>query len=327
MQLLAGDIGGTKTRLVLLEQQSGGNRVVHEERYPSNQFPGLGPIVTRFLREAGGRPGAACFGIAGPVVERRVQATNLAWVVDQDELRDALGIPVRLINDFAAIGHGIPHLKPADVTVLQSGRADEHGVIAYLGAGTGLGQGFLVWNGDRYQVHSSEGGHASFASMDGIEDRLAGALRERFGHVSWERLLSGAGLVAIYRFLSGEDGTPGPARAEIDAADDPAPVISSHALAGTDPHCVRALEVFVSIYGAQAGNLALTFLATGGVYVAGGIAPKILARLVDGPFLDAFRSKGRMKALLARIPVKVITNTDVGLLGAAAVAGHVSRET
>jgi len=294
---------------------------VREHRYPSADYPGLAPIVKKFLAGAGAGPEAACFAVAGPVRDNAVRVSNLPWVVTAKELAEVSGIArTALINDFSAIGYGLSQLGPDDLVTLQEGEADAHGVIGVIGAGTGLGEGFLVWDGARYRVQPSEGGHTSLAARNEEEWRLAVWLAREFGHVSFERVVSGPGLVAVYRFLVSQDGEDAGTRDALAAADDPAPVIAERGLGGQDPRCARALDLFVSLYGAQAGDLALTLLATGGVYVAGGIAAKIIDKLRDGTFLRAFCDKGRMGELLSRVPVRVVISPEVGLLGAAAVA-------
>ena len=326
MRVLAGDIGGTNARLAIVDAGADGMRIVRERRYGTPGEPGLAPIVRRFLGDGAGSGGApperACFGIAGPVVDGECHTPNLPWKVSARALATDLGIPrTLLINDFRAAGYGLPHLGPADLVTLQAGTADPHGTIALIGAGTGLGQGFLVWDGRRHQVQSSEGGHATFAARDELEWGLRHALLDEFGQVSYERVLSGSGLARVYRFLAGSGFAPERPEVRVEMErEDPAAVVTRHALAGDDPLSVRALDLFVSVLGSQAGNLALTVLATGGVYVAGGIAPRIVARLRDGAFVAAFRGKGRLADLLARIPVHVVMSPDVGLLGAAAAA-------
>ncbi len=322
MKVLAGDIGGTNARLAIAEVDGAAIRVETERRFPSAASPGLASIVQRFLREAGPPPARACFGIAGPVVDGEVRTPNLPWVVNARALGAEIGVEgTTLINDFHAVGHALPYLRPADLVTLQEGVPAARGNIALIGAGTGLGAGFLVWDGGRYRVHASEGGHAHFAARDAVEWGLRGTLLDEFGRVSAERVLSGPGLARIYRYLAATGFAPErpEVRAEMER-DDAAAVVTRHALANDDRLSAKALDVFVAAYGAQAGNLALTVFATGGLYVAGGIAPRIVAKLTDGNFVAAFRSKGRLSDLLARVPVKVIINGDVGLLGAAAAA-------
>jgi glucokinase len=324
MRILAGDVGGTNARLAIADLGAGTVRIVKEQRYPSGGAPGLAPIVRRFLDWAAEPVERACFGIAGPVVNGECRTPNLPWTVSARELARDLGIRrTSIINDFVAAAHGIACLGPGDLVTLQEGTAEPHGTIALIGAGTGLGQGFLVWDGARYRVQPSEGGHGDFAASDDAGWRMRQSLLDDYGRVSWERILSGAGLAHLYRHLAtGRFAPEQPAVGEEMRREDPAAVVTRHALAGDDPLSVRALEMFVAAYGAQAGNLALTVLATGGVYVAGGIAPRIAPKLVDGAFIHAFRSKGRLADLMDRIPVHVIVSPDVGLLGAASAAAE-----
>jgi glucokinase len=322
VRVLAGDIGGTHARLAIVEVGGGEPRILREQQYPSREFSGLAPIVERFRQETGERPERAVCGVAGPVVNGVARLPNLPWIVTERELAAAVGTSrVSIINDFDGIGHGVTFVAPRDLEVLQRGRAVSRGAIALIGPGTGLGEGMLLWDGARYRVYSSEGGHADFAPRDDVEWGLFQSLATEFGPVSYERVISGPGLVRIYRYLvaSGFASERAPVRDEM-VGDDPAAVIVRHALAHGDAACIKALEMFVSILGAEAGNLALTVFATGGVYVAGGIAPRIIAELREGPFVASFRRKGRMSEFMEGIPVHVIVNPNVGLLGAAAVA-------
>jgi glucokinase len=322
--VLAGDVGGTNARLAIVDLNGPTARIEREGKYPSRDFPGLTPIVDRFFEGVASRPDRACFGIACPVEGDDCTAPNLPWTVNARKLAAEIGIPrTTIINDFVAIGHGIDLLSPSDLATLQEGSPTPRGPIALIGAGTGLGQGFLLWEGDHYLVLPSEGGHADFAPRGKSQTGLLQFLRQQFDRVSWERLLSGPGIVNAYRYLLASAAAPEQAtvRAEMEK-EDPASVITRHGLARTDCLSDRTLDLFSEILGAQAGNLALTVVATGGVYLAGGIAPRIVERLKDGPFVTAFRDKGRMSELLSRIPVHVIMNPNVGLLGAAAVAGR-----
>ncbi|MBA3317835.1 MAG: glucokinase [Gemmatimonadales bacterium] len=324
-RVLAGDIGGTHTRLAIVEVSGPAEaRIVHEARYPSSAAPGLAPHVIRYLAEAAVRPEVACFGIACPVVQDDCDAPNLPWKVNARVLAREIGISrTTIINDFRAVGHGLHSLSDEEVEVLQQGAPVLHGPIALIGAGTGLGQGYLLWNGSGYVVHPSEGGHADFAATDALQRDLLAFLAKEFGRVSSERVLSGAGIANIYRFLrsAGEAEEQAAVRDEM-AGTDPAQVITRHGLAGTDPLSVKALEVFARIYGTAAGNLALTVIASGGVYLAGGIAPKIVSWLGSGSFMEAFRAKGRLSSVVARMPVRVILTDDVALYGAGAVAAR-----
>jgi glucokinase len=323
--VLAGDVGGTNARLATVELNGHTARVARQTTYPSREYPAFTPIVRRFCEEMESRPDRACFGIACPVVGDDCTAPNLPWTINARKLAAEIEIPrTAIINDFVAVGYGIELLEPPDLATLQEGSPTPQGPIALIGAGTGLGQGFLLWEGDHYRVLPSEGGHGDYAPTDELQTGLLGFLRRRFDRVSWERLLSGAGLVNIYNYLLASAVSPEQAtvRAEMEKEDPPA-VIARHGLARTDALSDRTLDLFCEIFGAQAGNLALTVIATGGVYLAGGIAPRIVERLRSGPFLTAFRDKGRLSGLLSRIPVHVIMNPNVALLGAAAVAARV----
>ncbi|HKK27454.1 MAG TPA: glucokinase [Gemmatimonadota bacterium] len=322
MSILAGDIGGTHARLATFEAGEERPRKVREETWPSPEYDALLPILEAYLEEEDERPGCACLALAGPVEDGVCRLPNLGWEVDEAELSRETGIgSLRLINDFDAIGHGILVLEDDSLAVLQEGEALEGAPIAVVGAGTGLGVGYIDPAARPPRVYSSEGGHADFAPRDERECELARFLAGRHGRASWERVLSGEGLADIYRWLRGRDPSAEreAVREEMEE-DDPAAVVSRHGLAGDDPLSARALRAFVSAYGAQAGNLALTFGARGGVFVAGGIAPKILEALRGGPFLEAFLAKGRMREYVADIPVRVVLDEDVGLLGSAAAA-------
>lgn len=324
MKVLAGDVGATSARLAIVEVTAGGATILYRERFPSQDFPGLAPIVHRFLANAGSEVDRAGFGVACPVIEGDCTTPNLPWTISAPSLAREIGIPrTALINDLQAVGHGLGWLRPEELVTLQSGEPDPRGVVAIIAAGTGLGEAFLVWEGDRHQVHVSEGGHAGYAPNSSLECGLLGFLREKFGHVSRERVLSGSGLASIYRYLVLAGHAPEAVGVQREMEqEDAAAVISRHALAGTDALCVKALDVFAGAYGAQAGNLALTVMATGGVYLGGGIAHRIVSKLGDGTFVTAFNAKGRLAGLLAKIPVHVIVNPNAGLLGAAAVAAR-----
>ena len=324
MIVLAGDVGGTNARLAIVELEGRTARFVHQSRYPSAESKGLAPIVRRFFEETGSRPDRACFGIACPVVGDDCTAPNLPWTINARALAAEIEIPrTAIINDFVAVGYGIELLTPSDLTTLQGGVPSPQGPIALIGAGTGLGEGFLIWQGDHYRVLGSEGGHSDFAPNGDLQTGLLTSLRGQFDRVSWERVLSGPGIANIYQYLLASGVAPEQAsvRAEIEAEDD-ATVIVRHALDRSDCLSVRTVELFWEIFGAQAGNLALSIVATGGVYIAGGIAPRIAEHIDSSPFLTAFRNKGRLSALLERVPVHVVMNPSVGLLGAAAVAGR-----
>jgi glucokinase len=327
VRVLAGDIGGTNARLAIVDVDGRRARVEGEQRFASQEAPGLAPIVQRYLRDAGRSLEWACFAVAGRVIDGVARTSNLPWTIDERELAATIGIAhTSVINDFDAVGHGLSLLGPKDVETLQEGEPIAHGPVALIGAGTGLGEAFLSWDGARYRVHPSEGGHAEFAARDQVEWALRRSLQDEFGRVSCERVVSGPGLIAIYRHLAAAGAVVenDAVRAEM-GRQDPAAVIVQHGVDGTDPLCAAVLDRFTSLLGAVAGDLALTVLATGGVFVAGGIAPRIVTKLKRGPFLAAFRAKGRLAPFMLRVPVGVITNGSVGLLGAAAVAAERCR--
>ncbi|MDB5107998.1 MAG: glk [Candidatus Binatus sp.] len=330
--ILAGDVGGTKTQLGLYRYADGKLQLIREYRYATLQFKSLEDACADFLRgpngvDVGGETkiGAACFGVPGPVVDGQALATNVPWTMQQSLLTQSLnGVPVRLINDLGAIAYGVLGLQGSDVAVLHhADNPAQHGNIAVLAAGTGLGESAMVWEQSRYHAVASEGGHSDFGPHGEEQIDLLRFLANDFEHVSYERVLSGPGLRNVYRFLRSRDGSPEPAwLTEAMAAGDPAAAISEAALAGRDPVCVRALTMFCNIYGSEAANLALKVLALGGVFLAGGIAPKILAMLTQGTFTDGFFSKGRLNEILKRIEVRVALNPAAGLIGAARCAAE-----
>jgi glucokinase len=316
--ILAGDVGGTTTDLALLDERLSFGTV---RTFASQEYSSLYDIVRDFLRTQSGAATHACFGIAGPVRDGSVKTTNLPWLVEATELSRLIGVAdVLLINDLEAIGHGIAALDESAFVTLHPG-TDHPGNAAVVAAGTGLGEAGLYWDGARHHPFASEGGHASFAPRNDTEMELLRYLLRQYEHVSWERVLCGPGLFNIYSFLrdTGRFNQPEWLAEAIDA-DDPAASISRCALEGAAPICEQALELFVSLYGAEAGNLALKMKAVGGVYVAGGIAPKILDWLKRPSFHRAFVTKGRMQPLLEMIPIRVVMNDRVGLLGAARAA-------
>ena len=319
--ILAGDVGGTKTLLAVFDPGAGMSRV-REATLPSRELESLESAVEAFLLGAPRlKVDVGCVGVAGPLVDGRCVATNLPWAVDERRLSAAAGAPVKLINDLEAAAHGVLTLAAEQFFVLQPGTPKPGGNMALIAAGTGLGQALIVADGPAYRVVPSEGGHADFAPADDLQVDLLRFLRAEFGHVSWERILSGPGLANVYRFLQTRAGHAAPdwLRARLQR-EDPGAVVGEVGLAGRDPVCAEALGLFVSIYGSLAGNLALESLALGGLFVGGGIAPKIRTKLADGRFMAAFRAKGRLESLLAALPVKVALDTRAGLLGAAHVA-------
>jgi glucokinase len=328
MKVLAGDVGGTKTLLAVVERGAAGMRLLHEQRFESAAYPGLAPIVAEFLAATGAAVESACFGVPGAVVGGECHTPNLPWVIRGADLAAVIGTDrALLINDFAAAALGVLALGPESLATLQQGCHAEHGTKAILGAGTGLGEALLVWNGHRYNVVPTEGGHADFAPQGDEQRAMQCHLEERHrGRVSVERVVSGPGIARIHEFLVAQGAPVSPAVREAMAGEDATAVISRFGMAGTDAGCAHALDLFVAAYGAEAGNLALRSLPTGGVYIAGGVAPKIRPRLEDGAFMAAFRAKGRMRELMATFPVHLVLEARVGLLGAAleALAGQLS---
>ena len=319
--ILAGDIGGTKTVLALYEEQAGSLKPVQEEVFSSKSAPTFEELALRFLASSG-RPSlrAACFGVAGAVVDGHSKTTNLPWELDEAGLVAALGAPrVRLLNDLEAAAYGVLVLGPESFETLQaSGHRTKPATKALIAAGTGLGEAIIVWDGARYDVLPSEGGHADFAPRTPLESALWDFLRLEFGHVSYERVLSGPGFYNVYRFLRQHRRAPEPAwLSERIAAGDPSAAVAEAGLAGRDPVCAETLTLFAAIYGAEAGNLALKTMAVGGVFVGGGIAPKHRAKLREGAFIEAFVDKGRMAPLMRTIPVHVVLDPRAPLLGAA----------
>ena len=320
--LLAGDVGGTKTNLAVFSSQAGPRAPLAEATFASEQYPSLEAMARDFLAQTGLRVERASFGVAGPVLAGRAEITNLSWVVDAAQLQAELGLSsVHLMNDLMAIAGAVPFLEADEVHCLSSGEPVIGGAMAVIAPGTGLGEAFLTWDGTAYRPHPSEGGHSDFAPADAVQEGLLRHLWQRWDHVSTERVCSGLGLPHIYRYLkeTGHADEPAWLAEQLAASDDPTPVIVGAALDQTRPCplCVATLDLFVSVLGAEAGNLALKVLATGGVYLGGGIPPRILPALVEGPFLAAFRRKGRLSDLLARIPVSVILTPRAALLGAA----------
>ncbi|MGD2105190.1 MAG: glucokinase [Anaerolineae bacterium] len=322
--LLAGDVGATKTTLAVISREYGPREPLARETFASRNYPGLGAIVQEFLSQHDLEVDQAAFGVAGPVVEGRVEVTNLPWTVSAVQLREGLGLTwVRLLNDLAAIASGIPSLEPDELHALKPGERDPNGAIAVLAPGTGLGEAFLTWDPDdgRYRPHASEGGHTDFAPTTPRQIQLLRYLWARHEHVSYELVCSGLGIPNLYAYYrSGRYAEEPDWIAErLAEAADPTPVIVNGAL--NDERecelCSLTLDTFVSILGAEAGNLALKVMATGGVYLGGGIPPRILPALEQGSFLDAFCKKGRHTDLMERIPVYVILNRDIAVLGAA----------
>ncbi|NCC32555.1 MAG: glucokinase, partial [Chloroflexia bacterium] len=323
--ILAGDIGGTKTICALFSLEEGPHAPLVEVTFPSGRYASLEAIVRAFLADHPGTIEKACFGVAGPVVDGRATMTNLSWVVEEARLKEELGpIPVTLINDLKAIAQAVPYLEPGDIATLNPGERVAHGAIGVIAPGTGLGEAFLTWDQGRYRAHPSEGGHSSFAPTTPTETDLLKYLLEEHRHVSYERVCSGMGIPNIYAYFRDRvfrQETPSVA-SQLAAADDPTPVIVGGALnpTGPCPVCAATLDCFLGILGSEAGNLALKVLATGGIYLGGGIPPRLLPQLRGERFLNAMRNKGRFRKLMERIPVHVILNSKTALYGAAAYA-------
>lgn len=320
--LLIGDVGATKTDLAVITLAAGPRAPLAEATFTSAQYSGLDAVVREFLSHVDACVERACFGVAGPVASGRAKLTNLGWAVDAKRLQKSFGFSsVSLLNDLEAIANGIPYLEADEVDTLNAGTPVRGGAIAVLAPGTGLGEAFLTWDGKRYRAHASEGSHVDFAPTDRFQMELLSSLWHQYDHVSVERICSGLGIPNIYRVLKAESAVYEPAwlAEQLAAANDPTPIIVNAALDASRPCelCRKTLDLFVAILGAEAGNLALKLLATGGVYLAGGIPLRILPVLKQGNFMEAFQRKGRYAELLARMPVHVVLYPKVALLGAA----------
>ena len=320
--ILAGDIGGTNARLAFFDVLNGHFRLVSSSVFPSREYAGLDQIVSKFVETSKLHPDAACFGVPGPVRNGRVETSNLPWVIESARLADELNLRTTvLLNDLEANAWGIATLDAEDVVSLNQVKGNPVGNQAVISAGTGLGEAGMYWDGSQYRIFATEGGHTDFAPRNELEIELFRYLSGRYGHVSYERIVSGPGLVNVFHFLrdSGR-GTEPPWLTDAMAHTDPAAAISRAALDGACALCEQALDLFVSVFAAEAGNLALKIMATGGVYLGGGIAPKMLTKLSGPLFMHAFVGKGRMQPLLESVPVKVITNDKTALMGAARCA-------
>jgi glucokinase len=320
--ILAGDIGGTNSRLAFFDVSNGNFRLVSASVFPSRQYSGLDEIVSRFVDSSALHPDAACFGVAGPVRNGRVETSNLPWTIEAKRLAEELKLKkTLLINDLEANAWGISTLDSKDVLCLNQVKGQPVGNQAVIAAGTGLGEAGMYWDGTRHHIFACEGGHCDFAPRNDLEIELLQYLSARFDHVSYERIVSGPGLVNVFYFLrdTGRGAEPNWLTEEMQSAD-PAAAISRAAVEGKCPLCEHALDLFITVYAAEAGNLALKLLATGGVYLGGGIAPKLVSKLAGPLFMQSFIGKGRMQPLLEAIPVKVITNDKTALMGAARCA-------
>ncbi|MDF2690627.1 MAG: glucokinase [Gammaproteobacteria bacterium] len=331
MIVLSGDIGGTTTRLQLTECSNPLHlKTIAREKYANSSHLSFSDIIQKFLNDAGKQYNeitSACFAVAGPIINGTVKFTNLPWFIEEAKLKAELKIDkVKLINDFQAVGYGVEILSPEDVYVLQEGRYQLKQVKAIIGAGTGLGMGMMHWDGMMYEVSATEGGHADFAPTTDAQIALLQYLRKKYHRVSVERLVSGPGIINLYSFVK---DNPLPSEKEdpelhfaLHKNEDTAATISYYAIEKKDPMAMRALELFVQIYGSAAGNLALTTLPYSGLYIAGGIAPKLLSQFTNGRFLEAYSDKGRLSNLLKDIPIYIVLNTHVGLLGASTFAAR-----
>jgi len=320
--LLAGDIGGTKTVLALFAVDDSPKTLhpLHLQTFPSGRFPSLEAIIAQFIADKDITIDAASFGVAGPVVNGRSQITNLPWVIDSAVIRQTLhGARVALLNDLESIANAVPHLAGDDLASINEGRAEPGGAVAVIAPGTGLGEAFLIWDGQRYQAHPSESGHASFAPTNPDQCAMLAFLQHKYDHVSFERVCSGSGIPNLYAFWRQDGRFPEPdwLREQIEQAADPTPIIVEAGLAKTADVCVATLQMFVDILAGEASNMALKVLATGGVYLGGGIPPRLLNLLQTERFISQFADKGRFTQLLLNMPLQVICNPQTALLGAA----------
>ncbi len=325
MAYLAGDIGGTKTHLALYEEEKGKMVKLKDEKYPSQKYPNLKTIVKTFLKGESAQVKKGCFGIAGPVRKGKSQATNLPWLVDSKVLVEEVQIEkVALINDLEANAYGLNMLEKDELYTLNIGDPEGEGNQAMVSAGTGLGEGGIFYDGKRHIPFASEGGHSDFASRNEVEDQLLHFLRKKFGHVSYERILSGPGLYNLYQFIveTKKEKETEENLEKIRSGNSPR-LISEMGLSGASKACTKTLELFASIYGSEAGNVALKMLSLGGVYLGGGIVPKLLSILKKGDFMRSFTEKGRLSKLLEQIPVYVVLNDQTALLGATYYAKYI----
>jgi glucokinase len=326
MKVLAGDIGGTQIRFAIVDVRGHRLDTESEQSFPSKDYACLEDALEKFVSAAGRSFGSACLGVAGPVLNNRCTTTNLPWKIDADQIQSILpGQQVRLINDLAANALGIRALSADDFFVVNSGRPNPCGNACIIAAGTGLGEAGMYWDGRQHQPFPSEGGHCDFAPACDFDNRLQKFLADRYGHVSWERVVSGMGIVNLFEFLCHENSDPQPEWFALEKEHgDAASAVSKAALSEEHPLCMETMRLFLKYYGAEAGNLALKTMASGGIYIGGGIAPKLIQLFRQDTFFEALCAKGRMRALLQDMPVKVILNDRTALLGAAIQASILS---
>lgn len=325
---LTGDLGGTKALLALYRLTAQGCELVRERRFAVSAYPGFSPIVADFLSTGKEQPQLAVFGVAGPVLHGRAQLTGPGWPVDEDSLRQEFNFTrVVLLNDLLALASALPALPPGDLRVVNSGRPSAKGTMAVLAPGTGLGEAFLCWNGEEYAAFPSEGGHADFAPATELEDGLLVFLRAKLGHVSYERVCSGAAIPEIYLYLTEVMGLHSPRgfRDELAGAVDQTPLIIAQATSKEGVAARSALDLFFSILAAEAGNAALKFMATGGLYLGGGLLVRLLPFFSEEKFMSRFMSKGRMSALLADMPIRIVTTERAALMGAVRLARQATQ--
>ncbi|PKO10419.1 MAG: glucokinase [Chloroflexi bacterium HGW-Chloroflexi-2] len=316
---LVGDIGGTKTTLAITSAGGSPRDFLVKQTFPSKDFNSLEEMITLFLKGKEENLSRASFGIAGPIINDQVKATNLPWNISEKNMSEVLNLPVSLINDLSATAHAVPFLREDDLITLNNGNPVKNGSLAVIAPGTGLGEAFLVWDGKRYRPFPSEGGHSDFAPVDALQIQLLAYLQRKFNHVSYERLSSGKGLPNIYSFLKDEKVVEEPdwLRQQLEDVSDQTPVISRAALEGKAEIAIKTMELFTKILAAEAGNLALKILSNGGLYLGGGIPPRILPFLKNETFLTAFQNKGRFASFLQDVPIHVIRNPETALIGAA----------